>query len=226
MTAFTAKLCVFAAYGTLFDLGTVIAGFHAKLGEAAPGVLEEWRRKQLEYTWLRSLMERYAPFDQVTADALRHALGRAGMQDAELEAGLLDGYERVRPYPDVEPALDALRAAGVRCAILSNGTPAMLSSALASSGLAGCFEAVLSVVAVRRYKPDPAVYAMVEKRLRVAPGETVFVSSNPWDVDGAATFGLRTVWLNRAGGPAEPLPGTPALVLASMTGLPSSLGKI
>ncbi len=221
----SAELCAFDAYGTLFDLASVVAGSAGRLGDAAGAVLDLWRRKQLEYSWLRSSMRRHVGFDLVTADALDHALAVHGIEDAALRADLLASYDRVAPYPDAAPALAALRAIGVDCAVLSNGTPAMLASAIAAAGLEGAFSAVLSVEEVGCFKPDPRVYALLESRTGVARDRVVFVSSNGWDVAGAASFGLRAVRVDRAGAPAERLPGEPWATIPTLADLPALLSQ-
>ncbi len=218
------RICAFDAYGTLLDLGSVVLKSAARLGDAAPALLALWRQKQLEYSWLRSLMRRHAPFDRVTAEALRFALASLGIADTALESELLLSYERVAAYPDVAESLARLVRAGIPCAILSNGTPAMLRSAVEANGLTPLLSRVLSVEQVGCYKPDPRVYALVAEATGASPAETVFVSSNAWDVAGAASFGLRTVWLNRSGAPREPLPGEPAAVVGSLGELAEMLG--
>ena len=218
------RLCLFDAYGTVFDLTSVVRREAERLGPRAGELLALWRRKQLEYSWLRSLMGKHAPFDVVTADALRFALAALAISDAELEGRLLGSYERVAAYPDAGAAVAALTRAGVGCGILSNGTPAMLASALGASGLGSAFAPVLSVEAVGVYKPDPRVYAMAASATGVPREETLFVSANGWDVAGASSFGLRVVWLNRDGAPREGLPGTPVAVAKSLSELPALVG--
>jgi 2-haloacid dehalogenase len=167
-----------------------------------------WRQKQLEYTWLRSLMERYEDFWMVTGQALRYAMRRLGITatEAQVEA-LMDAYLTLLPFPEVPSALRAL--AGTPLAILSNGSPRMLEGAVRSSGLDGVFAHVLSVDAVAVYKPSPRVYELAPLALGMEPGEILFVSSNGWDVAGAGAFGFRTCWCNRANAPAEELDATP-----------------
>ncbi|HLF94382.1 MAG TPA: haloacid dehalogenase type II [Planctomycetota bacterium] len=183
---------VFDAYGTLFDTGSIAAD---------PALLALWRRKQLEYTWLRSLMGRWEDFWKVTEDALRFAARSLG-KDVPIDP-LMKAYLTLAPFPEVPAALDRLK--GRPLAILSNGTPAMLDAAVTSSGLAGRFAHVLSVDAVRVYKPSPAVYAMAPKALGVEASELLFVSSNAWDVAGAKAFGYRVCWCNRLKAPMDEL---------------------
>jgi 2-haloacid dehalogenase len=218
------RACVFDAYGTLLDLRSAVEPQAGRLGDLAPTLLALWRAKQLEYTWLRSLMRRHADFAQVTAEALDYACITLDIGDAELRRGLLAGFEQLAAYPDAAETLSALRAAGLRTAILSNGTPAMLGSALASSGLAPLLDQVLSVETVGCYKPAPAVYAHAAEALDLAAGALVFVSANGWDAAGAASAGLRTIWINRTGVPVERLPARPAHTVDTLHSVLGILG--
>jgi 2-haloacid dehalogenase len=178
-----------------------------------------WRSKQLEYTWLRALMGRYADFWTVTGDALRFAIRRLGLSasDAQVEK-LMGAYLGLAPFPEVATALRRLD--GRPRAILSNGSPAMLARAVTSSGLAPLLEHVLSVDAVRTYKPSPAVYALAPGAMGVPAGDLLFVSSNAWDVAGAKAFGYRVAWCNRTGAPAEELGLTPDYEISRLDQLP------
>jgi 2-haloacid dehalogenase len=210
---------VFDAYGTLFDVHSAVARFKAEIGPHAEPMSELWRMKQLEYTWTRTLMGEYRDFRELTAQALDHAAARFGGIPAELRERLLSAYERLDAYPDAAPALGQLKETGVRTAILSNGTPDMLESAVQSAGLGGLFDTVLSVDAVRRFKTAPETYALVDQAFGAPRTAISFQSSNRWDVAGATKFGFRTVWINRAGHPDEyaDLPST--AVLRSLEGL-------
>jgi len=213
---------VFDAYGTLFDVHSVIEAARAVTSQ--PQVLSTlWRQKQLEYTWLRSLMGRYEDFWVVTGQALRFALRRLGVTagDAQVEA-LMNAYLTLDAFPEVPTALRALEATPL--AILSNGSPLMLERAVRSSGLEGAFSHVLSVDAVKVYKPSPLVYELAPRALGVAAGEIVFVSSNAWDVAGAATFGFTTCWCNRSNAPAEELEVTPDYEVDRLDAIPEKLG--
>ena len=215
-------LFVFDAYGTLFDLAgatRAVAVSAAQVAPLWPTLAEDWRRKQLEYSWLRTIMGAHADFAEVTADALDWALEVRGLRDSDLRAALLAAFRRLPCYPEAPAALDALRARGKRLAILSNGTPDMLAEAVEASGLAGRFEAVISVEEAGVYKPAAAVYALVEAQTGVPPGRVVFVSSNGWDVAGAARFGFTTAWVNRAGAPMDRLPHGPARIIADLSQL-------
>lgn len=214
------RACVFDAYGTLLDVGSPVAAETAALGPVAAELSALWRRKQLEYTWLLSLMRRPADFADVTADALDHALAALAITDPELRARLLAAYGRLSPFADVVPALRRLRDRGMQIAILSNGSRDMLAEAVAAAGIAGLVDPVLSVDEVGVFKPAPEVYGLATARLRLPASAIGFVSANGWDVHGAASFGLRSIWLNRGGLAAERLPGEPTAVLDSLAGLP------
>ena len=210
---------VFDAYGTLFDVHSAVTRHRDRIGGAAERLSDLWRTKQLEYTWVRALSGAYADFAALTEQALDFAAARCGGLDPNLRADLLDAYRRLDAYPDVRPALTALRAKGARLAILSNGTPAMLETAVGSAGLDGLFEHVLSVDALRTYKTHADVYRLVDARFGVAREEVSFQSSNRWDIAGAARFGFATVWINRTGQPDEYRDLPPGRVLSSLAGL-------
>src|SRR5687768_84171 len=192
---------VFDAYGTLFDVHSVVDAGAALTSD--PGALSAtWRQKQLEYTWLRSLMGRYEDFWAVTESALRYAVRRLELTVTEAQVDrLMSAYLTLACFPEVKPALARLHDRP--CAILSNGTPAMLEAAVRSAGLGGALQHVLSVDAVKVFKPSPLVYALAPKAMRAVAGELLFVSSNAWDVAGAKAFGYQVAWCNRAGAPAE-----------------------
>lgn len=213
--------CLFDAYGTLFDVTAAarrLAGQEPSLADVWPALAEDWRRKQLEYTWMRAIMGDHADFRQVTAEALDWTLTRHGLPGA-LAAPLMALYDRLDPFPEVPAALAALRDRGVTCAILSNGAPAMLAAAVESAGVGASLDAVLSVEAVGVYKPDARVYAMACQQLGIAPAQAAFVSSNGWDVAGAGRAGFRTVWVNRAGAPVDRLPHRPDHILPDLSPL-------
>ncbi len=219
-----AAACVFDAYGTLFDFSGPVARCAASLGGNAGALVALWRDKQLQYTWLRSLQGHYVPFTRVTADALDYALDALGIDDPSLRDELLTLYAVVPAFPDAARALAHLKAAGVRTFILSNGTSAMLESAVRAAGLSPLIDGVLSVEAVGVYKPDPRVYRLAVDAVGATAGRIAFVSANGWDAYAAAAFGLQTFWCNRAGQPSERLPGTPARQILSLDGLPECLG--
>ncbi len=218
------QACVFDAYGTLFDVNAAAEHCRDALGDDAAPLATLWRDKQLQYTWLRSLMGQYADFWQVTGDALDYALAALRREDPELRERLMDIYRVLDAYPEVPRMLERLRDAGMKTAILSNGAPPMLASAVDNAGIGGLLDAVYSVEALGIYKPDPRVYRMAPEGLGVESGAICFMSSNAWDICGAATFGFRCVWVNRAGQPAERLPGEALAQLPDLSGLPQLLG--
>jgi len=218
------RAVVFDAYGTLFDVASASERAKEALGAKWQPLAELWRAKQLQYTWLRSLMGRHADFWHVTADALDFAMEALGVADAALRGRLMSLYERLGAYPEARPALEALRGAGLQLAILSNGAPRMLAAAAETAGLAPLLDAVLSIEQVGIYKPSPAVYRLALDHLRLWPTEILFVSANGWDACGAKAAGLRVAWCNRAAQPAERLPDQPDAVVGSLAELPALVG--
>lgn len=215
---------VFDAYGTLFDVHSVMQRCESWWPGKGAALSQAWRAKQLEYTWLRSLMGRHANFREVTADALDYAMEALRLDDAGLRGRLLALYERLGAYPEARPTLDALRRNGLRLAVLSNGEPGMLATAATTAGLADLLEHVLSIEDVGIYKPHPRVYTLAVDRLGLATHEILFVSSNGWDAAGAKAFGLQVVWCNRAGLPAERLGLAPDAEIRALDELPALLG--
>jgi 2-haloacid dehalogenase len=213
---------LFDAYGTLFDVHSVAeAGRAITSDPQALSLL--WRQKQLEYTWLRSLMGRYEDFWAVTEAALVFACRRLGLQPSAAERQrLMEAYLRLEAFPDVRGALS--RLADRPCGILSNGAPGMLDAVVAHNDLGGRLRAVISVDAVRTFKPHPAVYALGPARLGLARGAIAFVSSNAWDVAGAKAFGFHVVWVNRQQAPLDELGVTPDLEVRTLTELADALG--
>jgi len=213
---------VFDAYGTLFDVHAAVRRHAEAIGPDGQLLSEIWRTKQLEYSWVRSLMGAYADFWQLTEQALDFALAKVPSADPALRAQLLDAYWRLDCYPEVPSVLKALKASGARLAILSNGSPAMLEQAVKSAALDQILDDVFSVDTVRRFKTDPAVYDIVTTAWRLYPDAVSFQSSNRWDVAGATKAGFRTVWINRAGQPDEYADLPPHLILPSLEGLLTS----
>ncbi|MEB0011123.1 haloacid dehalogenase type II [Glaciimonas sp. Gout2] len=203
------RACVFDAYGTLFDVNSAAEQVQDMLGDKWRPLADMWRTKQLQYTWLRSLTGRHADFWDVTGDALDFALESLKVTDAGLRQRLLDLYLQLRPYPEVESTLVALKASGLRCGILSNGSAGMLSSAVNNAGIGHLLDAVLSVDEAGIFKPHPSVYQMAVDQFGLMPSEICFVSSNGWDAYSAKAFGFRVIWCNRFAQPAERIPDTP-----------------
>ena len=210
---------VFDAYGTLFDVHAAVRRHAASIGPDAQLLSELWRAKQLEYSWMLTLMGRYRDFWALTEDALDFAMARVPAADPALRPALLDAYWSCDAYPEVPELLKQLKMRGAKLAILSNGSPKMLAAACASGGIADMFEAVISVDRVKAYKPDPRVYDLVTTEFRVFPEAVSFQSSNRWDAAGATAFGFRTVWINRNRLPEEYNDIRPAAVLPSLDGL-------
>ncbi|NJN48047.1 MAG: haloacid dehalogenase type II, partial [Candidatus Competibacteraceae bacterium] len=201
-----------------------VARHRKRLGKHADGLSALWRSKQLEYTWLRSLMGRHSDFRQVTRDALDYAFDQFGVEDSALAEALMSAYQQLSCYPEVPRVLAQLKNHGLKLAILSNGTPAMLEAAVSNAGLADLIDPLLSVEAVGIYKPDPRVYQLAVDRLGVPPQSISFQSSNAWDAAGAASFGFRVAWINRFGQRRERLPARPDAELNDLTALPGLLG--
>ncbi|MGB0497239.1 MAG: haloacid dehalogenase type II [Rubricella sp.] len=222
----TVEVCIFDAYGTLFDVGAAAREAAAEPGRERlrdlwPRIAELWRLKQLEYSWLRAAAGEHTDFWQVTQDGLDWALGSVGLtDDSAMRERLLELYFNLSCYPEVPQMLASLKGAGLSTGILSNGSPAMLEGAVGSAGIADRLDAVLSVEAVGVFKPAPVVYDMVGARFEVEPDGVLFVSSNGWDACAAAGYGFRTLWVNRAGAPLDRLWGVPEHVASDLTGVP------
>jgi 2-haloacid dehalogenase len=197
------KALAFDAYGTLFDVLSVTA-LCDKLFPGSGGALAQlWRTKQLQYSLLRSMMDRYKDFWQLTLDGLVYACRSLKLElTAEKRQQLMDAYLTLTPFPDVKPGLETLKKQGVRTAVLSNGEPKMLQAAVNSAGITPLLDAIISVDEIKIFKPSPRVYRLIAPRLKVDSAEVGFVSSNSWDASGAASTGLRTFWIQRSA--AEP----------------------
>ncbi len=222
--------CVFDAYGTLFDVAAAARQAAAEPGNEAlkdkwPELANYWRLKQLQYTWLRAITKAHADFWDVTQEGLDWALEATGLDgQPELRARLLSLYWELQAYPEVPQMLQALKAAGLNTAILSNGSPAMLDGAVQSAGIHAVLDDVLSVESVGIFKPDARVYDLVEERFNCQRDEVLFVSSNGWDAAGASGYGFQTAWVNRVGEPMDRLPWKPAHVLSDLTTIPQLAG--
>ena len=218
------RACVFDAYGTLLDLDTAATPHAAALGDAAAPLLTLWRRKQLEYTWLRTLMGRHADFATVTRDALDYALESLGLTAAGLAPALARSFRELSAAPGAAAALTRIRAGGLRTAVLSNGDPDLLRDALMHAGLASLLNDVLSVQSIELYKPAPPVYALATDMLGLESSDIVFVSGNAWDAAGAASAGLRAILIEPAGTPAERLPAAPVARVRSLLEVAAVVG--
>jgi len=215
--------CVFDAYGTLFDVNSAAREAQDALGERWQPLAEVWRAKQLQYTWLRGLGGRHSDFWHVTGDALDFAMATFHLKDPALRERLMNLYLTLGAYPEVANTLQRLKSAGMKLAILSNGTPAMLAAAAANAGIASQFDAILSVEEVQVYKPHRSVYALACQRLDVSAERICFLSSNGWDAYSAKAFGFHVLWCNRTNQPPERIPETPDAQIATLAELPDSV---
>jgi len=218
------KACVFDAYGTLFDFAAAARGCRDVLGADVDRLTALWRDKQLQYTWLRAAQGRHADFWQVTGDALDFALETLGIDKTGIRDRLMTLYLTLDPFPEVAGVLRQLRSAGIKTAILSNGSPRMLRTAVQSAKLDALLDAVLSVEDVGVYKPHPKVYQMAVDQLSAPAAAISFQSSNAWDAYAASAFGMRVVWCNRYGQRRERLPGAPDFEVKSLAELPAIVG--
>jgi 2-haloacid dehalogenase len=205
------KAFVFDAYGTLFDVLSVSSLCEELFPSHGKELAALWRRKQLEYTWLRTVMRRYQGFRSVTSDALvysAHSLNLALTKEMQLQ--LMNSYLHLATFADVKPGLAQLNQIGMRVAILSNGEPEMLAATVENGGLSAWIDVILSVDALKLFKPDPAVYEQMAHVLKFKKSEIGFVSANNWDIQGAGSAGFRTFWLHRSGSDTQEELGFPA----------------
>ncbi len=216
--------CVFDAYGTLFDVNAAAAACAADIGEDWEKLAGIWRLKQLQYTWLRSLMGQHRDFWSVTGDALDFALESLNMKDPGLRERLMDLYSTLSAYPEVKEVLQALKDQGKKTAILSNGSPDMLRSAVENAGIAELLDGVFSIEELGIYKPHPSVYELPVKAFGLPKERMSFQSSNGWDAHAAKAFGYKVVWINRFGQAAEKIPATPDIMIDSLHPLPDIVG--
>jgi len=226
------KACIFDAYGTLFDVAAAAREAaadpqNAAIAESWQALAADWRRKQLEYSWLRAITGEHKPFWEVTKDGLDWALAAQGLLgDAALRDRLLALYWTLAAYPEVPEVLSRLKQSGIAAAILSNGSPDMLDAAVRSAGLTSELDAVLSVETVGVFKPAPQVYGMVGARFGCARNEVLFVSSNGWDAAGASGYGFFTAWVNRSGEPLDRLDHPPHEELRDLSLIPDIAAAI
>ena len=219
MTSFNFKSvrhAVFDAYGTLFDVHSAASRYQVRLGQHAKAVSKMWRSKQLEYTWLRSLMNCYVDFWEVTQDSLDYALEYQGIDDKSLRKDLLRAYYELSCYPEVPDSLSKLKQMGLGTAILSNGSRKMLEAGVRNSKLGKVLDSIISVDSIEIFKPSPKVYQLATDQLGCNTEEILFFSSNAWDVSGASTFGFKTIWVNRFAQATERLPGTPIMEINTL----------
>ena len=215
------RACVFDAYGTLLDVHSAVGKHRSRLGEKADAVSATWRTKQLEYSWQRTILDRYVDFWRLTSDGLDFALDAHGVDDAALRDDLLDAYQSLDCFPEVPGVLKTLREAGLATAILSNAPPMMLEAAVESAGIGDGLDAVISADRLGVFKPSAQVYRLALDELDVARTQVSFQSSNGWDAAGAATFGFRVVWCNRTGQARERMPDAPDVEVGTLDELPA-----
>jgi 2-haloacid dehalogenase len=214
------KAIAFDLYGTLYDVHSVVARCDQQFPGRGREISTLWRQKQLEYTWLRSLMNRYVTFEQATEDALRFTCRHLGLDlDDKACKALSEAYLRLQPFPEVPGTLSELRRRGLKLAVLSNGSPHSIGAVVGNSGLRAEFDHLLSVDPVRVYKPDDRAYLLAEQAFHVSRSSILFVSSNAWDATGARYFGFPTCWINRSGGVFEEMGQTPDWQLRGLDGL-------
>ncbi len=213
------SVCVFDAYGTLFDVHSAAAQHSAELGELEQPVSELWRAKQLQYTWLRSLMNVYDDFWQVTEESLDYALASYGVVNSALRNNLLHAYRSLDCFEEVPQVLKTIKENGMGTAILSNGSPGMLIPVVENSGVANLIDVCLSVDSVKIYKPTAEVYQLACDHFGVKAAEIAFQSSNCWDAIGGAQFGYQVVWCNRYNQQLDHLPAKPHAEIKDLTEL-------
>ena len=218
------KACVFDAYGTLFDFAAAARKCRDVLSDDIDRLTALWRDKQLQYTWLRAIQEQHADFWQVTGDALDFSLETLAIDKPGLRDRLMELYLTLDPFPEVADVLGRLKAAGMRTAILSNGSPRMLDAVVGAAKLDTLLDAVLSVEEVGVFKPNSEVYQLAVDRLGIPAASISFQSSNAWDAYAASAFGMKVVWCNRYGQRAERLPGKPDRQIQSLAELPRLVG--
>jgi 2-haloacid dehalogenase len=220
------KACVFDAYGTLFDFASATRGCRDVLGDNLDKLTALWRDKQLQYTWLRAIQGRHVNFWQVTGEALDYALETLMIDQRGLRDRLMELYLKLDAFPEVPDVLRKLKAAGLKTAILSNGSPEMLDSAVKNARIDSLLDCILSVEEVSVYKPDPRVYHLAVARLGISASQISFQSSNAWDAYAASAFGMKVVWCNRYRQRSERLPGHPDHEIETLAELPRLVGAI
>ena len=210
------KVCIFDAYGTLFDVNAACRELSKEVGEQWQELATLWRLRQVEYTWLRNSMNEYINFWNITEDALEYAMETLNIKNEELKNKLLDLYLKLEAYPEVEKVLTQLKKEGYQTGILSNGSEDMLASAVKNAKLENLLDKVLSVEKCKVYKPSSKVYDLVEKEFKINKINCAFFSSNAWDMHAAAHYGFKTIWVNRFEGNLEKLPGKPYKIVQTL----------
>lgn len=211
-----AKVIIFDAYGTLLDISSIDLQLEGLFGEKAPHIASTWRQKQLEYTWLRTLMGYYVPFQQVTQEALLYSCQkhRVELSDNHSKA-LMQAYDELKMYKDVQLALSRLKKR-YKMGVLSNANSGMLNAAISHNNISHYFEHIISVDVLEKYKPAPEVYQLAERSFGVDRSSILFISSNTWDIAGAKNFGLKVGWVNRFDGHIEQLGPKPDIIFKTL----------
>ncbi|MGD0431163.1 MAG: haloacid dehalogenase type II [Acetobacteraceae bacterium] len=220
------RAVVFDAYGTLLDVHAAMAKHAGRLGPNWPRISADWRQKQLEYSWIRSLAgpSHHRDFWRLTQEALAWTAARHGVTDEAVLADVLMAYRQLDPYPEVPDLLRQIRDRKLPVGVLSNGEPDMLADAIRSAGLDELLDFVLSIETIGVFKPAPRVYRLAEEQLKLPSNQIAFVSSNAWDAFGAHAFGFQVFWVNRTGLPAEYSLREGATELPDLAALPEALG--
>ena len=225
------KICIFDAYGTLFDVTSatrIVANEeeYSSFPNHSVKVSNSWRIKQLEYSWLRNIMHEYIDFWQITKDALDFALEENQIKNEKLRQRLLDVYWNLSAYPEAQDVLTTLKANNIQTGILSNGSKQMLNSAVVSANLENYLDKIISIDGIEIYKPDPKVYQMVIDQFNCKIEEVLFISSNGWDIAGASKFGFTTLWVNRNLIPKDRLTFMPNKITNNLSTIPNILKEL
>ena len=210
------KVCIFDAYGTLFDVNAACRELSIEVGDKWQDLAKLWRLRQTEYMWLRNSMNEYIKFWNITEDALEYAMDTLDIKNDKLKNKLLDLYLKLEAYPEVKKVLTQLKKEGYKTGILSNGSEAMLASAVKNAQIQNLLDKVLSVEKCKIYKPSDKVYDLVEKEFNIKKNNVAFLSSNAWDMHAAAHYGFKTIWVNRFEGTLEKLPGKPYKIVQTL----------
>jgi 2-haloacid dehalogenase len=213
------KVCIFDAYGTLFDVNAACRELSKEVGEKWEELAKLWRLRQVEYTWLRNSMNEYIDFWKITENALDYAMEFLNIDNKILKNNLLELYLKLEAYPEVEMVLTQLKEKGLKTGILSNGNEEMLEKAVKNAKISNLLDEVISVERCKVYKPSSKVYDLVKDAFEVNNDEVAFFSSNAWDMHAAANYGFKTIWINRFNGKLERLPGRPEAIIKNLDGI-------
>ena len=213
------KVCIFDAYGTLFDVNAACRELSLDVGDKWQDLANLWRLRQVEYTWLRNSMNEYIDFWEITSGALDYAMEVLDIHDKKLREQLLELYLKLEAYPEVKEILQKLKDKNFRTGILSNGSTQMLDSAVKNANIEDLLDVVISVEECKIYKPSSEVYNLVEKKTDIKKDNVTFFSSNAWDMHAAANYGFKTIWVNRFDGVLERLPGKPSAIVKTLNNI-------